>query len=279
MTESFSFARRQQLRHVIRERRQPSGDFPLALLRLEQLVGDVERGEDGRLVRLDDRPLGQDLLQGLIDVRGHFPGVLRRQVGAHRVLLAADHHLDRVLLGAHSCTSGASGARRAAGPATVASGLAGLLLEECQARQQVVHASARGLHTLAQRLVLLLQIGDAVPHLGVGFRRPPGPRNPRYPSTTPPRARTGPAAGPSPADTAAALTPAGSSSATSRSTGGCVGSGRYRAASGTVTSNRTSNPKSGAAQTGASASRARASPTTSPPRSTATHPPTPSVAG
>src|SRR2546426_10285128 len=181
MTESFSFARRQQLRHVIRERRQPSGDFPLALLRLEQLVGDVERGEDGRLVRLDDRPLGQDLLQGLIDVRGHFPGVLRRQVGAHRVLLAADHHLDRVLLGAHSCTSGASGARRAAGPATVASGLAGLLLEECQARQQVVHASARGLHTLAQRLVLLLQIGDAVPHLGVGFRRHPRPPPPPPP--------------------------------------------------------------------------------------------------
>src|SRR5207247_1213889 len=85
----------------------------------------------------------------------------------------ADHHLDRVLLGAHSRTSGASGARRAAGPSTVASGLAGLLLEECQARQQIVHASARGLHALAQRLVLLLQIGDAVPHLGVGFRRHP----------------------------------------------------------------------------------------------------------
>src|SRR5439155_10375211 len=84
----------------------------------------------------------------------------------------------RVLLGAHSRTSRAAGARPAPASSTVASGLAGLLLEECQARQQVVHAPARGLHALAQRLVLLLQIGDTVAQLGVGFRCPPRPPRP-----------------------------------------------------------------------------------------------------
>src|SRR5204863_8688316 len=62
--------------------------------------------------RSSDLSLRQNLLQGLIDVRRDFPGVLGRQVGPHRVLLAADHHLDRVLLGAHSRTSRAAGARR-----------------------------------------------------------------------------------------------------------------------------------------------------------------------
>src|SRR3989441_2855012 len=101
MTESFSFPRRQQLRHVVRQRRQPGGDFPLALLGLKQLVGNVQRREDRRLVRLHDRPLREDLLERLIDVRRDLAGVLGGEVGADSVLLSADHHLDCVLLGAH----------------------------------------------------------------------------------------------------------------------------------------------------------------------------------
>src|SRR2546422_6740644 len=101
MAEGFSLPGRQQLRHVVRQRRQPGGDFPLALLGLKQLVGDVQGREDRRLVCLHDRPLGEDLLERLIDVRRHFPGVLGGKIGADRVLLSADHHLDRVLLGAH----------------------------------------------------------------------------------------------------------------------------------------------------------------------------------
>src|SRR5438105_12522407 len=91
----------QELRQVVRERRQPGGDLALALLGLEQLVRDVERGQDRRLVRLHDGTLRQHFLEGLVHVGRDVPGILGRQVGPHRVLVAPDHHLDRVLLGAH----------------------------------------------------------------------------------------------------------------------------------------------------------------------------------
>src|SRR5437763_11481342 len=174
MTERFAFPRRQQLRHVVRERRQPGDDFALALLRLKQLVGDVEGRQDRRLVRLDDGPLRQDLLQCLVDVRRHFPGVLGRQIGSHGVFLTADHHLDRVLLGAHSGTSGAARTLGTAHPTAVPARLAGLLLQEGEPRQQVVHAGTRTLHALAQRPVLLLEIP------------PPPPRSPSWFAATPP---------------------------------------------------------------------------------------------
>src|SRR5213080_2146256 len=91
----------QELRQVVRERRQPGGDLALALLGLEQLVRDVERGQDRRFVRLHDGTLRQHFLEGLVHVGRHVPGVLRWQIGPHRVLVAPDHHFDRVLLGAH----------------------------------------------------------------------------------------------------------------------------------------------------------------------------------
>ena len=105
---------------------------------------------------------------------------------------------------------------------------------------------------------------------------PPGPR---YSSNTSTRSSSGPAVRRSTSATAAAVTPAGRTSARSRSTGGCSGSGRYVANSTLPTSSRTSNPKSDAAQTGASASRGPASPTTSPVRCAATQPTAPPVAG
>src|SRR5439155_7452090 len=71
------------------------------LARLKQLVRDVERRQDRRLVRLHDRPLRQHLLQRAVHVGRHLPRVLGGQVGAHRILLASDHHLDRVLFGTH----------------------------------------------------------------------------------------------------------------------------------------------------------------------------------
>src|SRR6266568_586369 len=99
--DCFSLPRRQQLRQVIRQRREACRDLPLALLRLEQLVRDVQRGQNRGLVRLDDRSLRQHLLQGLIHMGRDLARVFGRQIGAHRVLLSADHHLDRVLLRTH----------------------------------------------------------------------------------------------------------------------------------------------------------------------------------
>src|SRR5213076_512714 len=90
-----------QLRQIVRERGEPGGDFALALLRLEQLVRDVQRRQDRRLVRLHDGTLRQHFLERLVHVRRDLAGVLGRQIGPHRVLVAPDHHLDRVLLGAH----------------------------------------------------------------------------------------------------------------------------------------------------------------------------------
>src|SRR5437868_14947020 len=58
-----------QLRQIVRERGEPGGDFALALLRLEQLVRDVQRREDRRLVRLHDGTLRQHLLERLVHVR------------------------------------------------------------------------------------------------------------------------------------------------------------------------------------------------------------------
>src|SRR6266702_3785126 len=99
--DCFSLPRRQQLRQVIRQRREACRDLPLALLRLEQLVRDVQRGQNRGLVRLDDRSLRQHLLQGLIHMGRDLARVFGRQIGAHRVLVPADHHLDRVLLRTH----------------------------------------------------------------------------------------------------------------------------------------------------------------------------------
>src|SRR5256885_3020601 len=186
MAESLSLPRRQQLRHVTRQRRQPGDHFALALLRLKQLVGDVERRQDRRLVRLDDRPLRQDFLQRLVDVRRHFPGVLGRQIGSHGVFLTADHHLDRVLLGAHSGTSGAARTLGTARPTAVPNRLAGLLLQEGEPRQQVMHAGTRTLHALAQRPVLLLEIRHTTARFGVGFRRRGSRRSPPPPPPAPP---------------------------------------------------------------------------------------------
>src|SRR5256886_12925714 len=87
-----------QLRQVVRERGEPGGDLALALPRLEQLVRDVERGQNRRLVRLHDGALRQYLLEGLVHVGRDVPGVLGRQIGPHRVLVAPDSHPDRVLL-------------------------------------------------------------------------------------------------------------------------------------------------------------------------------------
>src|SRR5207302_9226730 len=71
----------QELRQVVRERRQPGGDLALALLGLEQLVRDVERGQDRRLVRLHDGTLRQHFLEGLVHVGRDVPGILGRRSG------------------------------------------------------------------------------------------------------------------------------------------------------------------------------------------------------
>src|SRR5207247_11368947 len=103
---------------------------------------------------------------------------------------------------------------------------------------------------------------------------------PRYSSKTSSRSSSGPRTRRNTSATAAAVTSAGSTSATSRSTGGCVGSAWYDFGLSTATSSRTSNPSSGAAHPGASASSRPADPTTPPPpRFTATQPTAPPVAG
>src|ERR1051325_7939095 len=77
---------------------------------LGSISGTAPRGRRGEtrlqlpddgLVRLHDGTLRQHLFERLVHVRGDVPCVLRWQIGPHRVLVAPDHHLDRVLLGAH----------------------------------------------------------------------------------------------------------------------------------------------------------------------------------
>src|SRR6266700_3345420 len=73
-------------------------------------------------------------------------------------------------------SSASAAARRA--HASVAAGLACLLLEKREAGEEIVNPQPRRLDALAQRLVLLLQVCDSVPHLGVGLgggaAAPPG---------------------------------------------------------------------------------------------------------
>src|SRR6266550_3040867 len=99
--DGLSLRRRQQLGQIVRQRREPSRDLAFAFLRLEYFVGDVQRRQDRCLVRFDDGSLRQYLLKRLVHVCRDLSRVLGRQVGPHRVLLAANHHLDRVLFGAH----------------------------------------------------------------------------------------------------------------------------------------------------------------------------------
>src|SRR5207253_9944028 len=107
---------RKQLRQIIRERGEPGGDLALALLRLEQLIRDVERRQDRRLVRLHDGTLRRHLLERLVHVGRDLAGVLGRQVGPHRVLVAPDHHLHRVFLGAHGAPPATPAEPAAPGP-------------------------------------------------------------------------------------------------------------------------------------------------------------------
>src|SRR3989442_375666 len=244
--QRLALPRRQQLREIIGQRRQPGRHFALALLRLEQLVRDVERRENRRLVGFHDRPLGEHLLQGLIDVGRDLARVLGRQVGAHRVLLPADHHLDRVLLRAHAVP-----------PLTAVS-------RACSAsapRPRTARPGSRKEQCHATR------------------RCPDASRGPRYSSNSSSRSSSGPAARRNAASTAAAVTPGGSTSARSRSTGGVTASGvnaSGAAGAAAVSLSRTSKPNSAPAHTGASASSGPAQPVTTPlPRCTATQPPAP----
>src|SRR6266853_2067483 len=112
------------------------------------------------------------------------------------------------------------------------------------------------------------------------LRCPAGTPGPRYSSNTSSRSSRGPTVRRRMSDTCAAVTPGGNTSATSRSTGGCSGRGRYATKLRWAAVRRTSNPNRGAAHTGASASRGPAQPTTPPPaRCTASQPTAPSVAG
>src|SRR5437588_671766 len=347
----------QELRQVVRERRQPGGDLALALLGLEQLVRDVERGQDRRFVRLHDGTLRQHFLEGLVHVGRHVPGVLRWQIGPHRVLVAPDHHFDRVLLGAHggapapeapavrppplgpesrACSSrNVSRDRRSCTRRRAASTRCRSVLFSCSRSVRRPRASRSGLTLPAppraplsfnsasalrarvrqpvsssatcRRIVSSWSstgpsaLSPSYAKLVLQSREPPGQRRlhfrlaqrarrvaeravprdaaltgwipgPRYSSNTSRRSSNGPTARRSTSATCAALTPTGSTRATSRSTGGCTASGRYTTGARSVSAKRSSSPNNGAAQTGASASRGPACPTTSPPRCTATHP-------
>src|SRR5438034_3762167 len=87
---------------IIRERREAPCALALALVRLDLLFLDVQRRQNRGLVRFHDRPQRQHLLQRLVHVRGHFTRILGRQVRPDGVFLPADHHPNRMLLGAHA---------------------------------------------------------------------------------------------------------------------------------------------------------------------------------
>src|SRR5919204_3661657 len=99
--QRLSFCRRQHFGQIIGHCRQARRNFPLGLLRLKQLVRDIEGREDRRFVRLHQRTLAQYLLQCLVEIGGDFPGVLRRQIRPHGVLFTANHDADRMLLCGH----------------------------------------------------------------------------------------------------------------------------------------------------------------------------------
>src|SRR5256885_17097804 len=63
--DRLALPRGKQLRQVVPERGQPGGDLALTLPRLEQLVRDVEPGQNPRLMRLPHGPLRHPLLYGL----------------------------------------------------------------------------------------------------------------------------------------------------------------------------------------------------------------------
>ena len=58
------------------------------VLGLEQFVGDLERREDRRLVRLDGRACIHDTANRLVDVLGDRARMLGRLIAADRILLA-----------------------------------------------------------------------------------------------------------------------------------------------------------------------------------------------
>src|SRR2546430_568439 len=211
-----------QLRQVVRERGEPGGDLALTLPRLEQLVRDVERGQNRRLMRLHDGALRQHLLERLVHVGRDIPGVLGRQVGPHRVLVAPDHHLDRVFLGAHGAAPAPEAPAARPPPLPPES-------RACSSRNV-----SRDTRSCTRR--------RAPPGGRAGI---PGPRSSshasrRSSSGLPPTARGSPAA------TSTPLTPGGRTGAPSCSTAGCPGSGRYTAGARLVTAKPTSSPNKGA---------------------------------
>src|SRR4051794_18165767 len=68
------------------------------LARIEQLVGDAERGEDRRLLGLDDISGAHRLLDHVVDVLSHRSGALGTHVASDRILIAKDCHANDVFL-------------------------------------------------------------------------------------------------------------------------------------------------------------------------------------
>src|SRR5207244_12880515 len=94
-----------------------------------------------------------------------------------------------------SASRSAPAARDAGTPTTaVAAAFARLLFQEGEARQEVVDSHSRGLDPLPQGPVLLLEVGDPVPALGIRLpaRAPPPPSRP--PPPPPPSCRPLPTA-------------------------------------------------------------------------------------
>ena len=75
----------------------------------EQLAGDLEGGQDGGAVRLDDRSAFQDAPNRVLQVGCHRPGLFRCGVAPDGVLLIEDGDADEMLLRAHERPAGTVG--------------------------------------------------------------------------------------------------------------------------------------------------------------------------
>src|SRR5438034_584814 len=212
---------------IIRERREARCDLALALLRLEQLVRDVQRRQNRGLVRFHDRPQRQHLLQRLVHVRGHFTRILGRQVRPDGVFLPADHHPNRMLLGAHADVPPPATPPRPVTPSAAAAVPPPVRpLPLVRPLPTVSRACSSRNANRDSRSCTRTRAASRNVQCQATLRYPSGIPGPRYSSNTSSRSSRLPAARRRTSDTWAALTPGGSKSARSRSTGGCGGSGR-----------------------------------------------------
>src|SRR3954447_2023879 len=97
-----AFGRWEQPGQIVGHGRDSVGELTVAAPSLEQLIGDGESGKNGGLVRLHHGETVAYPLQGSVEIRGHFTGVLGRHFGPDGIFLASDEDSDCVFSRGHA---------------------------------------------------------------------------------------------------------------------------------------------------------------------------------